>query len=108
MTASCPCCGSSIDRAQDLDALIASLPWRQTQIMRSLRAAHRPMTRGDIANFWFENDPTGGPITAEIMVAAAMVRLRRRLQGTGWVIVSKKGSGGGYQLQAEQKARAHG
>lgn len=106
MSAICPCCNRPMEASKaPLDALAAAPIWgQQRTILDALAEAYpRFVQTSFIIDRLYGDDPNGGPICADNIIANRVVHLRRKLAAYGWTIPQY--TIGCYRLEPIEGAR---
>lgn len=92
----CTHCGAPMGDFSDLD--IRAFTRTERRIIQALaNSGNRHLSKNDLVQHVYFDDPNGGPDWAEQSIAVRMVSLRRKLEKMGWTIETRWGVG--YQLQ---------
>lgn len=95
----CPYCGADLGRIVPIGIVAESFPHTMRRIILALSTG-RPMTRDQIADQVYWDDPNGGPDTAKNVVSVTISNHRGALAGMGWRIQASPRSG--YRLVRDQ------
>jgi hypothetical protein len=96
----CPTCGKEITGPVPIGIVAETFPETMKRIIFAL-AGGRRLSRAALADMIYDDDPQGGPLTAESVVATTISIHRKTLAEYGWQITSEFGRKG-YRLQAAQ------
>lgn len=102
----CPCCGGRLAESDRLKAAISRLPKNMRRIVEVLYTRD-VMSRRELADSIYFDDPDGGPLDAENTVSATISMSNHRLIRFGWRVSSGAGRGfQGYFLERLELADA--
>lgn len=93
----CPCCGQAIHAGRaPIEALEAApLTVAERRLVQALvRIYPRSTTKTHLVDVLYDDDPNGGPETANLVVAVHLSRLRKKLPSYGWTIPSNRAGRG--------------
>lgn len=92
----CPHCGALMRDFSELD--IRAYTRLERRIIEALiQSGERHLSKRELVEQIYFDDPNGGPDWAESSISVRMVELRRKLAKNGWTIETRHGVG--YQLR---------
>ncbi len=95
----CPCCGSPVPQLPPAEQVARTLAGTQAAVVRALAANFGDFvpTQRLIARVWAD-DPDGGPMAAQAVVANAIFRIRPKLAKQGLAVDGRQYLG--YRVRA--------
>lgn len=89
----CPCCGGEMESTPEV-TLDAGLTPLELAIMTAMVSAYpRGLTRRQLANIVYSDDPNGGPDTAEKAMSVYLYYIRAKIKPLGWHVGGRSGRG---------------
>lgn len=94
----CPCCGQKLLGDIPASALSAATDLRpvERRVVEALAQVYpKGLTRRQLADRVYANDPTGGPLSAERCIDVHLHYVRKKLSPLGWM-AGRTGNRAGY------------